>query len=188
MNIFILCVFALVPFHNASVHEANLTVCPDYAQTLRFQNVIASYQDPGPAPTPAPAAEPEAILVEQLEPEFVPERPAESEEKIVEKKPAVEPAPLEIPDELPSKSFSPSKNVQFATAEEPVPITQSLPAVQSTPAAVPVASNVAVVPADEPIRRPWGVLTFFIFLLLLSVSANVFLGWQLIEVRKVKLK
>ncbi|MBQ6107521.1 MAG: hypothetical protein IJK97_04860, partial [Thermoguttaceae bacterium] len=57
--------------------------------------------------------------------------------------------------------------------------------VQSVPAGVKVQETA---PTDAPIRRPWGVLTFSIFLLLLSVSANVFLGWQLIEARLAKLR
>ena len=48
MNVLILCFFALVPFHNASVHEAKLTVCPDFAEVLRFENKLESYQAPAP--------------------------------------------------------------------------------------------------------------------------------------------
>lgn len=32
---------------------------------------------------------------------------------------------------------------------------------------------------NAQVARPWGALTFVVFLLLLSLSANVFLGWQL---------
>lgn len=218
MNVFILCIFALVPFHNASVHEAKLTVCPDFAEALRFENTLESYQaqePPNPAlesvlkPTPpvendptqmpapkadptqtlAPMADPTQNLVpedvselnslEQLKPEIVPEKSIQLKQQIAEAEKAPEPAPLEIPDSLTPKPLSPSGNVVFAAAEEPVPGTQPVPAgvkAQET------------MPPDVPIRRPWGVLMFFIFLLMLSISANVFLGWQLIETRRAKLR
>lgn len=199
MNVFILCIFALVPFHNASVHEAKLTVCPDFAEVLRFENSLESYQVPEQStspeaesvlkPTPTPEADPaqdlvpeivsEPIPLDQLEPEIVPENPIQLKQPVAESAPSAEPAPLEIPDSLTPKPLSPSKNVVFAGAEEPISEIQPVPA---------GASAQEAAPSDVPARRPWGVLTFFIFLLLLSVSGNVFLGWQLIEARTAKLK
>ncbi len=230
MNVFILCIFALVPFHNASVHEAKLTVCPDFAEVLRFENKLESYQapepvnpgmesvlkpatvpeaDPAPAITPesdpapaiapesalmpesdpAPALDSEPILIPetvpepihlgQLEPEIVPENSNQLKQPVAELATPAEPAPLEIPERLTPKPISPSRNVEFAAAEEPIS------EVQPVPAGVKVQETA---PTDVPIRRPWGVLTFSIFLLLLSVSANVFLGWQLIEARLAKLR
>ena len=199
MNVFILCFFALVPFHNASVHEAKLTVCPDFAEALRFANELESYQfTDQPANSemesvlkPTPAAETDStqilsqetghapIPLDQLEPEIVPENPIELKQAVVESEAHAEPAPLEIPERLTPKPLSPSRNVEFAAAAEP------LSEVQPAPAEVKVQETA---PTDAPIRRPWGVLTFSIFLLLLSVSANVFLGWQLIEARTAKLK
>ena len=199
MNVFILCIFALVPFHNASVHEAKLTVCPDFAEALRFENALESYQAPDQStnsgteavlkPTATPEAdsmldlEPEIVSEqippEQLEPEIVPENPIELKQPVVELERPAEPAPLVIPERLTPKPVSPSRNVEFAAAEEP------LSEVQPAPAAAKVQETT---PTEAPVRRPWGVLMFFIFLLLLSASANVFLGWQLIEARLVKLR
>ena len=206
MNVFILCIFALVPFHNASVHEAKLTVCPDFAEVLRFENKLESYQAPepvnpglesvlnptstpnaDPAPISTPEPDPEPILIPEtipepighLEPEIVPENPIQLKQPVVVLEKPAEPAPLEIPERLTPKPFSPSRNVEFAAAEEPVSEVQTVPAGTQTQ---------ETAPTDAPIRRPWGVLTSFIFLLLLSVSANVFLGWQLIETRTAKLK
>ncbi|MCR5165263.1 MAG: hypothetical protein K6C40_14720 [Thermoguttaceae bacterium] len=228
MNVFILCIFALVPFHNASVHEAKLTVCPDFAEALRFENTLESYQAPEP-PNPAmesvlkatppvendptqtlepktaltqtvtPKADPtqtgasksyptqtlvpedvsELNSLGQLKPEIVPEKSIELKQPIVESEKAAEPAPLEIPESLTPKPLSPSENVVFAAAEEPIP------GAQPVPAGVKAQETM---PTDVPIRRPWGVLMFFIFLLMLSISANVFLGWQLIEARGAKLR
>lgn len=216
MNVFILCIFALVPFHNASVHEAKLTVCPDFAEVLRFENKLESFQapEPGnpglesvlkPTSTPEPDSTPaftpktdpapiftsesdsEPILIPEtvpepighLEPEIVPENPIQLKQPVAVLEKPVEPAPLEIPERLTPKPLSPSRNVEFAAAEEP------LSEVQPASTGVNVQETA---PTDTPIRRPWGVLTFSIFLLLLSVSANVFLGWQLIETRTAKLK
>ncbi|MDO4857656.1 MAG: hypothetical protein Q4A17_06910 [Thermoguttaceae bacterium] len=203
MNVFILCIFALVPFHNASVHEAKLTVCPDFAQVLRFENEIRSYKIPAESAAPeeetasvpetastlesvleqetasAPETVSDPIPVGHLEPEIVPELSPKPEQQITELKKAEEPATLEIPEQLVPPPPSSSGKVEFAAAEEPI----------GTVSQTPVESKTAdSVPSDVPIRRPWGILTFFIFLLLLSVSANVFLGWQLIETRMAKIK
>lgn len=216
MNVFILCIFALVPFHNASVHEAKLTVCPDFAEALRFENTLEAYQAPEPVnpamesvlkptstlapdpasafspetepapistpePDPAPSLIPETVPepIGLLEPEIVPENPVKLKQPVAELEKSVEPAPLEIPERLTPKPLSPSGNVVFAAAEEPVSGNQPVPA---------GVNAQETMPTDAPLRRPWGVLMFFIFLLMLSISANVFLGWQLIETRRAKLR
>lgn len=63
------------------------------------------------------------------------------------------------------------------------------PAVAVKTPAAPVA--VAATPVPEPVmeekspKKPWGVLAVTFFLLLLSLSANVFLAWQFWQQRKV---
>lgn len=278
MNILIFCVFSLVPFQNAAVHEANVTVCPDYADILRFKNELAfpkmlypmEEAEPLPAGTELPELpelpavqevaeklpepenvseplpetlpetlpepvleserEPEPALVgSALEPEGKPEENTEVVDAVAEL-PALEPeivSEVEVDAEAEKAEMKlelalvpktePKPGVMgegdwsqdpYWTAKQEAPqsvITQEperleMPKqVAMIPTQVPTQNSVTLVTAqepvtgngvlsDEPIRRPWGVLTFCVFILLLSVSANVFLGWQLIEMRSAKLK
>lgn len=367
MNILIFCVFSLVPFQNAAVHEANVTVCPDYANILRFENDLAlpkmlyPMEEAEPLPegngTPKlpelPTAQegmsetlseaenlsksesgqigenlsklesgqiggnflesesdqvgealPEPILAEKgpmmvkteteaeknqgirseikkelsseiktekkteqkeetpaltaFEPEIVPEIVPEmaSEKKAegnaelkktemvaeTEQKPELESRvrsemkpgrgeyeksyqdpywaakpetsqemvqqeperlvmpnqatviPTQVPETIPGQGTgqvlgqnSGRNSVALVTAQEPM--MGNVPGIMAETVAgtgTVTAENGTL--NDEPIRRPWGVLTFCVFILLLSVSANVFLGWQLIEMRNAKLK
>lgn len=128
---------------------------------------------------------------------------------------ASEPAGLEIPETVrngentvtPIPVQTRKENVRFASGEEPLPTSENTarnassspassgslnPVLNSDSASVPSPASVSAASAGletaVPVRRPWGVLTFFVFLLLLSLSANVFLGWQLAELYKLKMK
>lgn len=219
MNVWVLCIFCLVPLHHAAVHDAELTVCPDYAAVLRFEKALMQF--------PIPRTE-TAISEESLIPEVVPELSSSEKAESVPETPASEltaqkaptpetsapeltaaetpatirldeirtfsktpePAPLTIPEtETPVllPAAQPKSAVRFASVEEPVPAAEKTVPTPNASSRESAARESAA--AEEvPVRRPWGVLTFCVFLLLLSLSANVFLGWQLVELRKMKLK
>ncbi|MBE6426079.1 MAG: hypothetical protein E7029_08865 [Planctomycetaceae bacterium] len=281
MNIWFLCLFSLVPFHHAGVHWAEVSVCPDYAEVLRFENTLLEYQlaqmtaaqDPQQTAVPDPTAPdstesavsanapstqnapfsdsnalPETLadappnalqetladappnalqetVSETLTPEIVPEMTQASPVPVqlptqipasapYAETPVSEPKELSIPDPLPQTHAEPQPladppQVQFANAEELVhrgtPQTaQDARSAQNVSEqgqgarteqdhaesryiSVKEEPSERQESAPEPIRRPWGALTLSIFLLLLSLSANVFLGWQLLELRKAKM-
>ena len=321
MNIWFLCLFSLVPFHHAGVHWVEVSVCPDYAEVLRFKNTLLEYElahsaaekdrlteDPAtsqlnappetpadtqanalpetpadtqadalpetpadtqvdalpetpadtqadalpktpadtqtdalpetpadtqadalpetPADTQADAlpetpADTQADALPQkladtqsdaLMPEIVPEptqTPSVPEAEEYAEIPVPEPGRLPIPDPLPPTPSAPQPlaalpQVQFANAEEPLHQASAGNAPSAGTGQIPSnGQNVSdpghsqnSVPEEtsrtreeipQPIRRPWGALTLSIFLLLLSLSANVFLGWQLLELRKAKI-
>ncbi len=197
MYIWALCIFCVIPFHHAAVHEVETSFCPDYASILRFENQLnhCKIQNSQPVSVPEPASVPvpknastdrtagnekraeNMTQVSELTPEVVPPAALEiasiSENKNQE---AVTPIPVQ----------NSGKSVRFASAEEPAP--SDAPSTgnggSTDPQNVHSSENVpttATLGTPPPIQRPWGVLTFFVFLLLLSLSANVFLGWQLVE-------
>lgn len=237
MNFWMLCFFGLVPFHHAAVHQADLTVCPDYAQIRHWGEEILAcpiYAEPLVSESDS-ESNPETEAVTKLETELdtkdsvcfksetsAPEGGVETFEPcvdpyVVRKNSIRHPAiltisedetvpltgtfssasgaragleadlPLNSPSSLSAPSLSHSSDVRLAVAEERIPSNSPVESNNT------VATNASVSPAVEsetlvPVRRPWGALTFCVFLLLLSVSANVFLGWQLAEARRMKMK
>ncbi len=196
MNFWTLCFFSLVPFHHAAVHQADLTACPDYVQILRWGEEILVR--PVCAEQSGSGNESENSVCQNANSLF-PEVCEEEREPVVDpytvRKDSIrQPARLTISENeaVPlAETFSiptvPSSNVQLAVAEE------NIPSISPHDSNHTASANTSASPVNEsatraPVRRPWGALTFCVFLLLLSVSANVFLGWQLVETRRMKMK
>ncbi|MDO4574335.1 MAG: hypothetical protein Q4D98_03880 [Planctomycetia bacterium] len=92
--------------------------------------------------------------------------------------PAQEPEPADLataPEVLPENAPA----LLDVDTSQMIPITHEEPL--DAPSLPP--EKPAETPPAETEKRPWGALTFTVFLLMLSISANVFLGWQLWEKR-----
>lgn len=237
MSFWMLCFFSLVPFHHSAVHQANLTVCPDYTQLLHWGEVIQRFS-PEAVPSnseersfqfsieESPASSPESVseteisgsvreIAENTSKET--SRPhssfasagllsvngdpdeknqSASAQHVISSLPQSRPGPLTISEKetvplsgvIRSSGVS-SSGVQLAAAEEMIVSKSSSESVNGS-ASEGDARQLSSVETETliPVQRPWGALTFCVFLLLLSLSGNVFLGWQLAETRRMKMK
>lgn len=121
----------------------------------------------------------------KIEPSEVSEKPKEENLlsskplRVAVEEPAVsqmaEPATLHI-DDRHMEPILPVTHEEIAEEAVPMPI---------LPSNAPVLADTPGLTAEKNLeKRPWGILTFVVFLLLLSFSTNLFLGWQLYERRK----
>lgn len=107
-------------------------------------------------------------------------------EKPIEEKEFLAESPVTVEEPTPSKLAEPATlHIDDRHIEPLLPVNheEAVP-VPTLPPNAPVMADTLGTAEKSLEKRPWGVLTLVVFLLLLSISTNVFLGWQLYERRK----